>query len=59
MRILKKKKTTWEDVIQIAKNKGVTPEEFIKMLIDNYEEIGLSKKNLQDLQNLQGGQNEI
>ena len=56
---MKKKKTTWEDVIQVAKNKGVTPEEFIKMLIDNYEEIGLSKKNLQDLQNLQGGQNEI
>ena len=56
---MKKKKPTWEDVIQVAKNRGMTPEEFIKMLIDNYEEIGLSKKNLQNLQKLQGGQNEI
>ena len=56
---MKKKKPTWEDVIQVAKNRGMTPEEFIEMLIDNYEEIGLSKKNLQNLQKLQGGQNEI
>jgi hypothetical protein len=40
---MKKKKPTWENVIQVAKNRGMTPEEFIKMLIDNYEEIGLSK----------------
>ena len=56
---LTKNNLTWEDVIQVAKNRGMTPEEFIKMLIDNYEEIGLSKKNLQNLQKLQGGQNEI
>ena len=36
---MKKKKPTWEDVIQVAKNRGMTPEEFIKMLIDNYEEL--------------------
>ena len=59
MEIIKKKKTTYEDVIQVAKNRGMTPEEFIKMLIDNYKEVGLSKKNLQNLQKLQGGQNEI
>jgi len=56
---MKKKKPTWKDVIQVAKNRGMTPEEFIKMLIDNYKEVGLSKKNLQNLQKLQGGQNEI
>jgi DNA-binding transcriptional regulator YhcF (GntR family) len=54
-----KEKTNVENVIQVAKNRGMTPEEFIKMLIDNYEEIGLSKKNLQNLQKLQGGQNEV
>ena len=59
MEIMKKKKPTWKDVIQVAKNRGMTPEEFIKMLIDNYKEAGLSKKNLQNLQKLQGGQNEI
>jgi len=46
---MKKKKPTWKDVIQVAKNRGMTPEEFIKMLIDNYEEIGLSKKILNEL----------
>ena len=46
---MKKKKTTYEDVIQVAKNKGITPVEFIQMLIDNHKQLGLSKKNLQDL----------
>jgi hypothetical protein len=36
---MKKKKPTWEDVIQVAKNRGMTPEEFIKMLIDNVDPI--------------------
>jgi len=44
MEIIKKKKTTYEDVIQVAKNKGMTPTEFIEMLIDNHKQLGLSKK---------------
>ena len=46
---MKKKKTTWEDVINFSKKKKITPEEFTQMIIDNHEEVGLSKKNLQDL----------
>ena len=46
---MKKKETTWEDVIKFAKKKKITPEEFIKMLIDNHEEVGINKKLLQKL----------
>jgi len=49
MEIIKKKKTTYEDVIQVAKNKGMTPTEFIEMLIDNHKQLGLSKKILNEL----------
>ncbi len=41
---MKKKKPTWEDVIQVAKNKGMTPTEFIKMLINNNKQLGLNEK---------------
>jgi len=49
---MKKKKPTWKDVIQVAKNKGMTPTEFIKMLINNNKQLGLNEKNLQDLQRI-------
>ena len=51
---MKKKKPTWKNVIQVARNRGMTPEEFIKMLIDNYEEIGLSKKKFAKLTKVAG-----
>ena len=44
-----KKETTWEDVIKFAKKKKITPEEFIQMLMDNDEEVGINKKLLQKL----------
>ena len=34
---MKKKETTWEDVIDFAKKKKITPEEFTQILIDNPE----------------------
>jgi len=46
---MKKKKTTWEDVINFCKKKKITPEEFTQMMIDNHEKVGINKKNLQDL----------
>ena len=46
---MKKKETTWEDVIKFAKKKKITPEEFTQMLIDNHEEVGINKKLLQKL----------
>ena len=46
---MKKKETTWEDVIDFAEKKKITPEEFTQMLIDNHEEIGVNKKHLQKI----------
>ena len=46
---MKKKETTWEDVIEFAEKKKITPEEFIQMVIDNHEEVGINKKLLQKL----------
>ena len=44
-----KKETTWEDVIEFAKKKKITPEKFTQILIDNHEKIGFNKKQLQKL----------
>ena len=46
---MKKKKTTWEDVINFCKKKKITPEEFTQMMIDNHEEVGINKKLLQKI----------
>ena len=46
---MKKKETTWEDVIDFAKKKKITPEEFTQILIDNHEEVGIDKKQLRVL----------
>jgi hypothetical protein len=46
---MKKKETTWEDVIEFAKKKKITPEEFTQMIIDNHEEVGINKKLLHKL----------
>ncbi len=46
---MKKKETTWEDVIDFAVKKKITPEEFTQILIDNNEEVGIDKKQLQVL----------
>ena len=46
---MKKKKTTWEDVIDFAVKKKITPEEFTQILIDSHEEVGINKKQLQVL----------
>ena len=46
---MKKKETTWEDVIDFAKKKKITPEEFTQILIDSNEEVGIDKKQLQVL----------
>ena len=46
---MKKKETTWEDVIEFDEKKKITPEEFTQMLIDNHEEVGINKKLLQKL----------
>ena len=49
---MKKKEKTWDDVIDYAKKKKITPREFAQILIDNYEEVGIDKKKLQVLKNL-------
>ena len=46
---MKKKETTWEDVIDFAVKKKITPEEFTQILIDSHEEVGINKKQLQVL----------
>ena len=46
---MKKKETTWEDVIDFAVKKKITPEEFTQILIDNNEEVGIDEKQLQVL----------
>ena len=46
---MKKKETTWEDVINFAVKKKITPEEFTQILIDSHEEVGINKKQLQVL----------
>tara|TARA_Y100000052_G_scaffold26001_1_gene30288 strand:- start:130 stop:477 length:348 start_codon:yes stop_codon:yes gene_type:complete len=46
---MKKKETTWEDVIDFAVKKKITPEEFTQILIDSNEEVGIDKKQLQVL----------
>jgi hypothetical protein len=46
---MKKKETTWEDVIDFAEKKKITPEEFTQMIIDNHEEVGINKKLLQKM----------
>jgi len=56
---MKKKETTWEDVINFAKKKKITPEEFTQILIDNHEEVGIDKKQLQVLKKELSKQREI
>ena len=56
---MKKKETTWEDVIDFAKKKKITPEEFTQILIDNHEEVGIDKKQLQVLKKELSKQREI
>ena len=46
---MKNKKTTWEDVIDFAKKKKITPEKFTQILINNHEQVGINKKLLQKL----------
>ena len=46
---MKKKETTWKDVIDFAKKKKITPEEFTQILIDSNEEVGIDEKQLQVL----------
>ena len=48
---MKKKETTWEDVIDFAVKKKITPEEFTQILIDKNEEVGIDEKQLQVLKN--------
>jgi hypothetical protein len=55
---MKKKETTWEDVIGFAVKKKITPEEFTQILIDGHEEVGMDKKQLQVLKKTLGEMDE-
>ena len=55
---MKKKETTWEDVIGFAVKKIITPEEFTQILIDGHEEVGMDKKQLQVLKKTLGEMDE-
>ena len=55
---MKKKETTWEDVIGWAVKKKITPEEFTQILIDGHEEVGMDKKQLQVLKKTLGEMDE-